>query len=310
MIVCGIDTSNYTTSIALYNTDTREMMMEKQLLPVKEHACGLRQSDAVFLHVKQLGALAQKLFDQAHVRPDAVGVSVRPRPVEGSYMPCFLVGQMTAQVLSVALGVPMVECSHQEGHVAAALFSAGRLDLLEQECYAFHVSGGTTEALLAAPGKDQMNLTLLSKTLDLHAGQVIDRLGVLLGLSFPCGPALEELALQCTEKISVRPTMKGLDCCLSGLQNQCEQKKKQGKSDAYLAKFCLLTVQETIASMTKALIDAYGPRPVVYAGGVMSNQIIRKALESRFDAYFAKPRYSADNSAGVCILAARKLGWL
>lgn len=310
MITCGIDTSNYTTSISLFDTETGAMEMEKRLLPVKGAACGLRQSDAVFLHTKQLGELAQTLFRRTGLRPDAVGVSTRPRPVDGSYMPCFLVGKMTAEVLSSALAVPLVETSHQEGHLAAALFSAGRLDLLEQECICFHVSGGTTEALLASPGQEAMNLQLIAKTLDLHAGQVIDRVGVLLGLPFPCGPALEALALTCDEHIKVRPTLKGADCCLSGVQNQCEKYHKEGKPPAWIAKFCLLTVQESISGMTKALLAQYGDHPVVYAGGVMSNKLMRAALEQRYPAYFAEPRYSADNAAGVAVLCARKRGWV
>ena len=310
MIVCGFDTSNYTTSVSLFDTQTGVMEMEKKLLPVREKACGLRQSDAVFLHVKQLGELAQTLSARTGKRPDAVGVSTRPRPAEGSYMPCFLVGKMTATVLSGALSVPLVECSHQEGHLAAALFSAGRLDLLDAHCLAFHVSGGTTEALLASPGEDAMDLRLVARTLDLHAGQVIDRVGVQLGLSFPCGPALEALAESCPERIKVHPTLKGADCCLSGLQNQCEQKKREGKSDAWIAKFCLLTVQETISAMTQRLLAQYGDLPVVYAGGVMSNRMMQQALAARFHASFAEPRYSADNSAGVAVLCARKLGAL
>lgn len=73
------------------------MRQQKQLLPVREGELGLRQSDAVFAHVKQLGALVEALFEAGPPPLAGVGASVRPRDAEGSYMPCFLVGEAVAQ---------------------------------------------------------------------------------------------------------------------------------------------------------------------------------------------------------------------
>ena len=144
----GIDTSNYTTSAALYNPEKGEIIQRKKLLPVKEGELGLRQSDAVFAHVKQLGEIVETLIDGNRYEIEAIGVSTRPRDIEGSYMPCFLVGDMVTKTLSSVLKTPRYEFSHQQGHIAAALFSAGRLDLMNEKFIAFHLSGGTTEALL------------------------------------------------------------------------------------------------------------------------------------------------------------------
>ena len=126
-MILGIDTSNYTTSAAIFDEEKCEIIQQKKLLPVKEGELGLRQSDAVFAHVKQLGDIVEELFSEEKYNITAVGVSTRPRDIEGSYMPCFLVGDMVTKTVSSVLGVPRYEFSHQQGHIAAALFSAGKL---------------------------------------------------------------------------------------------------------------------------------------------------------------------------------------
>lgn len=306
-IVIGVDTSNYTTSFAALDTKSGELVMEKKLLPVKPGELGLRQSDAVFHHVAQLGELAGRVLDALpkDARIEAVGVSAWPRRVEGSYMPCFLVGQLAADLLCGALRVPKYEFSHQEGHVAAALYSAGKVEWLSAPFYAFHVSGGTTELLSCTPDeKHLLSVERVGGTLDLNAGQAVDRVGGMLGLSFPAGPQLERLAFECEETIPTKPVLKGLDCCLSGLQNQCEKLLEQGRTPAYTAKFCLQMISDTLAGMTRRLLKTRQTRPILYAGGVMSNAMIRKRLEGEFGGVFAEPRFSADNAAGTALLAA------
>lgn len=187
----------------------------------------------------------------------------------------------------------------------AALYSAGQMALLEQEFYAFHVSGGTTECLLARYADKRFDIRLLSGSLDLKAGQAVDRVGVMLGLPFPAGAELDKLACRCDEPVKVKPSLKGLDCSLSGLENQCKKLMDAGKSREYIAKYCIIYLQETISAMTEAVLSKYGEKPVVYAGGVMSNSMMRQALAERFGGFFAEPRYSSDNSAGIAILAAR-----
>ena len=307
MLYLGIDTSNYTTSAALYNSQTGEMTQQKKLLPVREGQLGLRQSDAVFHHTAQLHTLFEELVRGVDTKQiAAVGVSSRPRPVSGSYMPCFTVGQNTAKILSAALKIPLCEFSHQEGHISAVLYSAKKTELFNRDFLAFHVSGGTTEAVLAKGLGSGFELELVAQTLDLNAGQAIDRVGLMLGLKFPCGPQLEQLALKNTEKLSARPTIKGCDCCLSGVENQCKKLISQGKSPDYVSAYCLEFIRKTLEKMTDALLEKHGELPLVYAGGVMSNSIIKNSFKEKYNAAFAEPVFSSDNAAGIAYLCYRK----
>ena len=303
----GIDTSNYTTSTALYDSETGEMLQRKQLLPVREGQLGLRQSDAVFHHTAQLHRLFSELVkDVDTTRIAAIGASVRPRPMEGSYMPCFTVGENTAKILSSALKIPLFPFSHQEGHIAAALFSAGRTDLFDKRFLAFHVSGGTTEAVIADGKGCGFDLEPAAKTLDLNAGQAVDRVGLMLGLRFPCGMELERLALQNTESIRVHPKLKGCDCCLSGVENLCQRLIGEGRSKSYVAAFCLEYIRQTLALMTDAIMERLGNMTAVYAGGVMSDSIIKNSFTEKYNAVFAEPVFSSDNAAGIACLCFRK----
>ena len=308
MLYLGIDTSNYTTSVALYDAETGEMSQRKRLLPVRSGQAGLRQSDAVFHHTAQLHELfADLLRDIEPSRIAAVGVSSRPRPVSGSYMPCFTVGQNTAKILSAAWKVPLCEFSHQEGHIAAALFSSGRTELFERKFLAFHVSEGTTEAVIANGHGDGFDLTLVAKTLDLNAGQAVDRVGLMLGLDFPCGAGLERLAIQNREPVRVLPKLKGCDCCLSGVENLCQKLIAEGREPSYVAAFCIEYIRRALELMTDALLERYGSLPLLYAGGVMSDTIIKNSFTEKYNAAFAEPVYSADNAAGIALLCCRKV---
>ncbi|MBQ3299526.1 MAG: peptidase M22 [Ruminococcus sp.] len=302
----GIDTSNYTTSVALFDSLTGEIAQKKKLLPVREGQLGLRQSDAVFHHTAQLHTLFGELHEGVNPREiSAIGVSTRPRPVDGSYMPCFTVGENTAKILSAVLRVPLFVFSHQEGHIAAALYSAKRDDLFDKDFLAFHVSGGTTEAVIAKGDGYGFSVDIVAKTLDLNAGQAVDRVGLMLGLRFPCGMELERLAEQNTELIKVRPTLKGCDCCLSGVENRCKKLLDSGKSREYVAAFCIESIRVTLCAMTDAIFEKYGSMPVVYAGGVMSNKIIKNSFEEKYNAVFAEPVFSSDNAAGIAYLCYR-----
>lgn len=303
----GIDTSNYTTSAALYDSADGSVVQQKMLLPVKPGEKGIRQSDAVFHHTAQLPVIISELREAYGPFSDvaAIGVSTRPRSVEGSYMPCFTVGSGTARILSDVLNVPLAEFSHQEGHIAAALYSSGRLDLMNRQFIAFHVSGGTTEAVMVRGDGRHLRAELLASSLDLKAGQAIDRTAVMLGLPFPGGRHLEALALQCGDSIQYKPTMKGCDCCLSGVENKCQKLLADGKPKEYIAKFCLTAVMNTLIAMTEALRKQYGNLPLIYAGGVMSNGIMQREIKAQYvNAHFAAPEFSCDNAAGIAVLTA------
>lgn len=304
----GIDTSNYTTSVALYDSETKNVISKKKLLPVKAGEKGIRQSDAVFHHTQQIRDLLSECYGEAGGQKElkAVTVSIRPRWAEDSYMPCFTVGQTVATAVSTALGVPLKEVSHQEGHIAAALYSANAFDLVGTKFYAFHVSGGTTESLVVEPSdRTPISAIMLGTSLDLKAGQAIDRVGVMLGLTFPCGIELEKLALNSSKKFSnINIFMRDGSCSLSGVENKCEKMFSDGEPKEDIALFCLLYVEAAIKNMIKNFDEEL---PIVFSGGVMSNSILQKDLSKYCEdrgqkAYFAEPQFSSDNATGVAIL--------
>ena len=128
----GIDTSNYTTSAAIYTPELPLPISVGRLLAVAAGGRGLRQSDAVFAHVKNLPDIVPAAVNQFDGAISAIGVSVRPRDAEGSYMPCFLAGLAAAASAASVLHVPLYEFSHQANHVAAAAYGAGVPALLDR----------------------------------------------------------------------------------------------------------------------------------------------------------------------------------
>ncbi len=302
MRTLGIDTSNYTTSVAVFDSESGTVVQQKKLLPVKEGEKGLRQSDAVFHHTAQLYPLMEALGENLS-SIDAIGVSTRPRDAEGSYMPCFTVGINVARCVGAALSKPVYSFSHQCGHIAAALYSANRLDLLNEEFIAFHVSGGTTEMLHVLPDSENiMKVELVGKTLDLNAGQAVDRTGVMLGMKFPCGKELDALARQSEKTFNPKVSVSDGDCCLSGVENQVKKMIADGEEKRDICRYCIDFTAKTLEKMTEHALSVCGDLPIIYAGGVMSNSIIRERFEKRFGALFAAPEFSCDNAAGVAIL--------
>lgn len=304
----GIDTSNYTTSSAIFRGDS--VVQNRRLLPVKAGQLGLRQSDAVFEHVRRLPEILDRLpFADSEIL--AVGVSDKPRNEPGSYMPCFLAGVAAADAAARSLKVPLFRFSHQQGHIAAALYSVSRLDLLKERYLAFHVSGGTTEAVLAEPDPEAVFRTrIVARSLDLKAGQAIDRTGAMLGLPFPAGRELEKLALSWHGSFHIRPCLKGADCSLSGIENKCHSLMEQGSPKEEIAAFCLRSILAALDGMTDGLLKQFGRLPVVFAGGVASDSILREELSGKYGAVFAEPEFSGDNAAGIAVLAAVKKGML
>ena len=306
-VILGIDTSNYTTSVALLSIDGDLIANIKEPLPVKAGERGLRQSEAVFSHIKNLPICMDRLSEYLKDREIcAVGVSDKPRNQEGSYMPCFLSGVASARSISTALGVPLYTFSHQCGHIMAALFSSGRMDLCERKFAAFHISGGTTEFVKITPDEHGFCAELIGGTKDLNAGQIIDRIGVYMGLSFPCGAQMEELALSYEGKPRrVKASIDGTYVNLSGLENMALKLYNESCDKALVSRFVLDYIAAAIVGMTEAYVNDSGAEPIIYAGGVMCNSIIKSTLSERFDAYFAAPEMSADNAVGIANLALR-----
>ena len=302
MIALGFDTSNYTTSIAAFDGETGRNC--SRLLDVRPGELGLRQSDALFSHVKRLPALAEALFADVDPREiGSIGVSTRPRAVEGSYMPCFLAGVSQAKVLSEALHVPLHEFSHQQGHIAAACWSAHRMDLLEKTHLAWHLSGGTTELLLVEPAGTDISARRIGGTTDLSAGQLIDRTGQMLALGFPAGKSLDRLSAQSDSPDLFRVRVQDSEFSLSGVQNKLREYFDKSGDPAAAARYCLRSILHAVRKATKQALDRHPGLEVVFSGGVSSNSLLRSACP---EAVFCPPQFSTDNAMGIAVLTWRE----
>ncbi len=307
MTVVAFDTSNYTTSVAYFDGVTAEN--RSRLLDVETGSLGLRQSDALFAHIKRLPELTDRLFSDIETI-GAVGASTRPRAVEGSYMPCFLAGHSQAQVLAHALNVPFYAFSHQQGHIAASLFSSGHMELMEQPHLAWHLSGGTTELLYVTPDGVSVQAERIGGTTDISAGQLIDRTGKLLGLSFPAGKQLDALSREAQDKQSFRVRVHGTEFSLSGVQNKVQEYHCGNAAET--AGYALRCLIGAIAEATENALRAYPKCSVVFAGGVASNTLLRERCRN-LPAIFCPPQYATDNALGVAVLtwrAAHAAGYL
>ena len=304
-VVLGIDTSNYTTSVAIIGTGGELIANLKQLLCVKEGERGLRQSEALFNHTVNLPVLMNQarefLSDKEVV---AIGVSDRPRNVDGSYMPCFLAGVSAAESISAALGIPLYRFSHQCGHIMAALYSSDNLGMLNSDFGAFHISGGTTELVRVSKTGDGFSTELVGGTADLNAGQAVDRIGVYLGMPFPAGPHMEKLALENKNKIPAKKiSSQGMKVNLSGLENMAISLYKETEDKSLVAAFVFDYIARAISAMIDEYQIRYGRGKIICAGGVMCNRMIKDILSSKYDVDFAEPALSADNAVGTAVLA-------
>ena len=320
LLFVGIDTSNYTTSAALCDETGRILLNRKIPLPVKEGEKGLRQSDAVFHHVRGIPEAAEALRETLALysgdgyRIGCIGYSAYPRDNTGSYMPCFLSGKAAAEFASALLGVPAYAFSHQAGHVMAALASAcensglEKSEMMGKPFLAFHVSGGTTDVLLCRPGSAGGHLFEIEQvggTKDINAGQAIDRCGVLMGIPFPCGAEMDLAALRFEGKVRRdKISVDGTHCNLSGLENKSAAMYRETGSAEETSAYVLDFIGRTLEKVTLNALERYGDMPVIYAGGVMSSAYIKKRL-SQYGC-FASPQYSSDNASGTALLAREK----
>ena len=309
-LILGIDTSCYTTSAALVTADGEILASARRLLDVAQGERGLRQSEGVYQHVRRLPEIIRQAMEAAGgSRLAAVCASMAPRDGEDSFMPVFRVGYGTAVSIAAAAGIPCYGTSHQRGHVAAAGVGSG---IGPGPTLAVHLSGGTTEVLRVT---DEA-LTLLGGTLDLHAGQLVDRTGVQMGMPFPAGPSLERLALTGESRALIPVSMdrEGMYCHLSGAEAQVQRWLRDGgmrREDIAREVFDFLA--RTVSRMILAAADQSGIGQVLVAGGVASSPLLREMLTARvhkkradFRVCFGKPEYSGDNAVGTALIGARR----
>lgn len=313
-VILGIDTSNYRTSLCLIDVSGNIVGEQKRLITVKEGERGLQQSEAVFQHIQRLPELAEQLSMQGF-EVTAVAVTTRPRPVEGSYMPVFKVGESWARGIAAFLQVPLFATSHQEMHISAGEYTANR-PLPAERFLAVHLSGGTSELLLCTRTRDGYDIQKLGGTLDLHAGQLIDRVGVALGFSFPAGPYIEELAkLPHDDPIRVPSTVKGFDFHFSGAETQLLKLIREAEvSKSAIARATEQCIAKTLEKVIRTAVGCGHPKDVLIVGGVAANAYIKNRLVERLEhpavgcsLYFADPAYSGDNAFGVARIGLNKL---
>ena len=319
----GIDTSNYKTSVAVTDSCNRIVFENSELLEVPAGKRGLRQSEAFFMHSMRLPGYTEKLAaetDLSAVR--AIGVSSRPRRVEGSYMPCFMAGLNLAKEAASLLGIPLYEFSHQEGHAAAIIedpsFHHAEAHPVSSDALFFHLSGGTTEFLLCRMDENGYDLQIAGGTKDISIGQLIDRAGVAMGLPFPSGPFMDHTALEfkgTPSDILPRIAVKDGYFNLSGAETKllrCIEATDQTRYPDLTAELFGKT-SALLASSAKILSDRYSVSTVIMAGGVSSSSFIRDRIrdiaQSSKDIYpeiiFGDPHLSGDNAVGTARLARR-----
>ena len=301
----GIDTSCYTTSAAC--AENGSIVSDRRtMLRVASGERGLRQSDGVFQHVRNLGEIMSALMaDADRAKIKAVAVSTRPRPEQDSYMPVFLAGKTAAITLANALDVRLIELSHQQGHVRAALY--GNEQLMGRRFLGMHISGGTTEIFTVG---SNLEIGLVGGCADLHAGQLVDRVGVSLGMAFPSGKHMEVLASERSGEPAVRLPIwvRGTQCSFSGTESAAQRLIEQGADGADIAYAVYDAMSRTFHKLIVNAADESGLDCVLIAGGVASSGLLRKMLRERMakrghvDVRFGEARLSSDNAVGIALM--------
>jgi len=310
--ILGMDTSCYTTSIALVDLDGNILLSRQIPLEVEPGQRGLQQSKALFQHLHRLPHMASEVARVIDPKNElaAVCATCRPRPVEGSYMPVFMVSHLTGQAFANMLGIPYYAVSHQESHIQAGLYSAG--GPCSQRFLAIHLSGGTSELLKVNDVGTGFEIEILGATQDLHAGQFVDRIGVAMGLQFPAGAHLEELARRGKDGYVTIPfSVKGLTISFSGPETHAQRLLDRGvdKADVAIAVYnCLVSTLERWI-LNAMDIPGTNVKDVLLVGGVASSAILRQKLVDRLRKrdesirlYFADPLLSKDNAVGTALL--------
>jgi len=302
----GVDTSNYTTSVACVS-DEGIVFERRTMLSVALGERGLRQSDALFQHVKNLPPLIDAMLTQIDRKNVlAVAVSVKPTGAEQSYMPVFLAGMLAAKTVAASLNVPLFETTHQAGHVRAAMLGQ-EAEFNENSFLAMHLSGGTTDILnVSQKGGVAEEITRIGGCEDLHAGQLVDRVGVRLGLPFPSGAQLEQLANGAVDRsVRLPSSVKGLNCSFSGQETQCQRLIDGGipkEPAAYAVYDCMA---RTFTKLINNAREQTGCQTVLLSGGVSGSKLLRRLLSERMDTelLYAQAGLSSDNAVGVALLA-------
>lgn len=309
----GIDTSAYTTSISLMDYNLNIVADLRIPLEVEAGLKGLRQQEAIFQHLNNFPILIDKLSNSIDFKDILeIGVSSRPRNIEDSYMPVFLFGKNQAYILSKILKIPYKKFSHQENHLAAALIH--NVELLNHDFIGIHISGGTSEFLKVDSRGDNLSIELIGNTLDISFGQLIDRIGLKLGINFPCGSEMDTISkrgniIDINIPISIRDDYY---FNISGLENfftKLIEENKYKEEDIIISLFNIIAI--VIEKILNNIYKSHSLKKLLVTGGVASNSYIRKYLKEKIDfmdVYFSKKELSSDNAVGNSLLSKIKMG--
>lgn len=309
--VLGIDTSNYTTSVAVTDADGAICADCRRLLAVKKGERGLRQSEALFQHIGNLPELIGEAFQGTEREIRAVAVSTRPRPIAGSYMPVFKAGASVARSIAATLRVPVYEFSHQEGHIESVKTSSGFQ--ADGGFLAYHLSGGTCELLDVHEQGCGFRIETIGGSLDLSYGQILDRIGVALGMAFPAGAALDALAASTDAPSGTRLkpiAHKGTYVNLSGIETQCQRALMPGNDNAALIKELFERIAVSLEMTVLAAGAQTGYREILFVGGVSGSTYIKNKLQESLrkkgmQPVFTDARLAQDNAVGIAFLGGK-----
>lgn len=311
--IVGFDTSCYTTSMAIVDLEGNIILNEQKLLPVEQGQRGIRQSKALFEHLHNLPEVTEKLGRIASPNDlAAICASTKPRPVEDSYMPVFMVSSLVGRSYANLLNIPFFETTHQESHIMAGLYTAA--DLTSDHFIAIHLSGGTSEMLDVKVEEEGFSISIIGNTQDLHAGQFVDRVGVALGMPFPAGPSLEKLAAEGREGEVIIPSfVRDTTIGFSGAETCAMRMIDSGKNPADIALAVYLCLSKTLEKWILKGVEISGVTDILLVGGVASSNILRRRIASRLSKinrnirlYFAEPSVSKDSAVGTALLGLKK----
>lgn len=221
-----------------------------------------------------------------------------------------LVGTSFAKSMALALGIPLLPVHHMRAHVLAHLIEEPGLRNPDFPFLCLTVSGGHTQILRVNSPYD---LQILGETLDDAAGEAFDKGAKLLGLPYPGGPLIDQLAVKGDpERFSFsEPQIAGLDFSFSGLKTsflytlQRESRKNADfvqRNRADLAASYQATILRVLINKLEKAVNQEGIRRVAIAGGVAANRGLRKELAARdWDCYLPPLAYCTDNAAMIGI---------
>ena len=316
MLILGIESSCDETGIALYSTDAGGALLAHALhsqVAMHQDYGGVVPELASRDHIRRVvPLLRQVLLDSGRSLDEVDAIAYTQGP---GLAGALLVGAAFAEALAVSLGVPTVPVHHLEGHLLSPLLSSNPPSF---PFVALLVSGGHTQ-LMRVTGVSEY--VLLGETLDDAAGEAFDKTAKLLGLGYPGGPALAELAeLGSTGRVKFpRPMLNSgdLDFSFSGLKTAVLTKVRElGALDeaqrADIARGFQDAIVEVLVKKSLRAVRDSGLEQLVVAGGVGANRELRRQLDEqsarqRFRVFYPELEFCTDNGAMIALAGALRL---